>query len=291
VKVLCYGLICIDLTVKLSRFPEWGGCGAIEEISRTPGGGACNVAVSLRRMGIDVILAGNPIGCDDEGVWLVDRLRSEGIRDEALVQRGLRTPFALVLVGGEGEPTYLGTLRGRDRDLQGEPLDQAWYGGVDAVVLDERLPEASLMVANTAQGTGTYVVSMVESPQDPRIPLSDLVILSASGYEDGQVRSTLDELARCGPDAVVISRGPKGMLVRTEEGHIIAQCAEPCPVVDATGAGDALSATIVYGLLNRWPWVRRLDKASQVAARVCSALGAQNGIPAAEEMRRLLGAD
>ncbi|MCF4993695.1 carbohydrate kinase, partial [Pseudomonas gessardii] len=82
------------------------------------GGSPFNVAVGLRRLGIEVgLLAG--LSSDYLGQRLRQVLRDEGVRDDYLVEFAAPTTLAMVALGANGSPHY--SFRGEgcaDRQLQ-----------------------------------------------------------------------------------------------------------------------------------------------------------------------------
>lgn len=78
---------------------------------------------------------------------------------------------------------------------------------------------------------------------------------------------------------VVLTRGPQTSLIY-QDGHWSEQGAEPVQVVDTVGAGDAFTAALTMGLLNRMDLDEVHAFAAQVARFVCSHAGATPALPA-----------
>jgi tagatose 6-phosphate kinase len=103
--------------------------------------------------------------------------------------------------------------------------------------------------------------------------------VSASGTVDrAAVREAATQLRAAGAEAVVASLGPAGLLAVTAEGSWHAW---PSAVAagNATGAGDAVAAALVHGLVTRRPWDERLRHAVALGAAAVAA-------PVAGEFRR-----
>jgi len=60
-------------------------------------------------------------------------------------------------------------------------------------------------------------------------------------------------------------------------------------VVDGSGAGDALTAGLIVGVLEGWPLERSLRFASAVGALACTALGCTDGIPDRQRVAEIAG--
>src|SRR3989338_4129977 len=73
------------------------------EVIEAPGGGACNTAVGLRRLGCDAAFAGI-LGSDQWGERLLGRLHKEGVStNSATIVQGETSGFSLILSVSTGE--------------------------------------------------------------------------------------------------------------------------------------------------------------------------------------------
>jgi pseudouridine kinase len=133
------------------------------------------------------------------------------------------------------------------------------------LVLDANLSVRSLSAALTIAkraGVPTALDPVSVRLAERALPrLCDYTIITPNAQEaevlcHGQSVRTVEEAARaaqylrsCGVKIVVITLGPEGLFYAAEQGsgHIPAIHVD---VVDATGAGDALTAGVVYGLVN-----------------------------------------
>ncbi len=80
---------------------------------------------------------------------------------------------------------------------------------------------------------------------------------------------------------VALTRGPQGTVLLTPQGIIDAPPASypAAPDADAVGAGDACSAALLVGMVQRWPWEKTLHLANQAGAFVASQPGATPKLP------------
>ena len=88
------------------------------------GGSPFNVAVGLRRLGIEAALFGG-VSTDFLGQRLLQVLRNEGVNPQFLVEFAAPTTLAMVAVGADGSPQY--SFRGEgcaDRLPRDEPQEQ-----------------------------------------------------------------------------------------------------------------------------------------------------------------------
>jgi fructokinase len=77
-----------------------------------------------------------------------------------------------------------------------------------------------------------------------------------------------------------LTRGPLGSALVTPS-EVCESAAPPTVVRDTVGAGDAFTAALLVGLLERRSLAEVSERANAVAAYVCSQPGATPPIPAA----------
>ena len=88
---------------------------------------------------------------------------------------------------------------------------------------------------------------------------------------------------------VVITRGPRGGRVTSEEGRFDFP-AFRVPTVDSTGAGDAFVAGMLYGILRDLPLRETIRLAAACGALVTLKRGAIPALPTRAAVRKMLSA-
>lgn len=86
-------------------------------------------------------------------------------------------------------------------------------------------------------------------------------------------------LERFALQAAALTRGSRGARIVSAAGEVADCPGENVKVVDSVGAGDAFSAALVTGLLNRRPLEVILASATQLAGYVCTQAGATPKLP------------
>jgi tagatose 6-phosphate kinase len=256
-----------------------------------PGGKGLNVARTLHALGVDVLVLGLAGGVTGDGV--------------AAALGELGVPAALTPVAGETRRTFT-VVDGRGpvalfneagpqvsaaewatfRDRYREAL-----AGACAVALSGSLPPglpadayATLIAAAAAAGVPTVLDTHGEAltravaarPTIVKPNLDELQALSAGrlstprGPDLAAVTVAAARLREAGAGAVVASLGPEGLLADTADGRWVAQ---PAAVVtgNPTGAGDAVAAALVHGLVLGRPWDERLRHAAALGAACVAA--------------------
>jgi len=86
-------------------------------------------------------------------------------------------------------------------------------------------------------------------------------------------------------EALVVTRGAEGAVLRTREGQENISPAEPDDVQDPTGCGDAFRAGLIYGLLNNLDLVTACRIGAVMGAIKVARQGPQNHKPTIEDIQ------
>jgi 1-phosphofructokinase family hexose kinase len=271
---------------------DWAGVNRPAEIRVRAGGKGLNVARILHAIGAEVQVMGFAGGSTGEQV------RS------ALRELGVATSFTGI--GGETRRTFavVDTVRG-DTALFNEPGPQVGQheyasfcgryekalAGCSAVVLSGSLPQclppdtyAELGVMAAAAGVPVVLDAHGEAllrgvaarPAIVKPNLAELEALAgrslstARGADTDAVALAARELRAAGPQAVVVTLGAEGLWAVTDDGN---WRAAPSAEVrgNPTGAGDAVAAGLVHGLVLERPWDERLRHAVALGAASVAA--------------------
>jgi pseudouridine kinase len=237
------------------------------EVIRTPGGCARNIAENLARLGVETTLI-TAVGDDADGRELVRQAAESGINaDHILVSPGSRTGSYVAILQPDGSlavgvadivvntaitPQYLAARK---------PIFQ----GADMIAIDASLPVDTLTFLFRL--AARYKVPVCADPTSlalaPRLRpfLNQLTLVTPNAAEAEALCGCSPIIpgeealsaARCvvgsGAGIAIITMAEEGLTYATTEtgGRIPAIRTE---VVDYTGAGDALTAAVIFGLLN-----------------------------------------
>jgi sugar/nucleoside kinase (ribokinase family) len=254
--VFCYGELGIDNLIRVPHLPS-------PEVAAFPasetyqiGGAAANTAVWLSRWGVRVKLAGNQVGEDEFGGLLLDRLSGWPTLDLRFVEQksSIVTPFCRVLVTPDGERTFLVYWYPQTPKSPLKPgmLDSCGYLSLDLYGGEERLQAArTARVCNVRT-----VVGDVVWPDHPVLPLTDIATNSAAFIRQAFPGADLQQHARSlqaiSRGMVVTTDGPGPIHVIDPDGSEFSVRPPQVRAVDATGAGDAFRAGLIFGLLCGW---------------------------------------
>jgi sugar/nucleoside kinase (ribokinase family) len=302
--IVCLGILVADVVGRpLRAVPAPGRLVLVDEMSLHTGGCAVNAATALARLGLPVEVIGK-VGTDPFGDFVVDALQKRGIG-----ARGVRrdaqagTSVTMVLVDPDGERRfvhYIGAnacLTLADVDLEIVEAASIFYVGGSLVLpgIDGE-PTAELLRRARAAGAVTLLDTVWDDTGrwmqllEPCLPHIDYFIPSLPEAQAITGLQDPDEVARAlldrGSRTVALKMGAEGSLVVTGQapgGKRVRLPAFDVPVVDATGAGDALAAGFIAGLWYGWPLEKTTALANAVGALCVTGVGASGGVRSLEE--------
>lgn len=248
------------------------------------GGVARNVAENLAHLGQAVAFI-TALGEDEVGDELLEELNESGIDTSAIVRTNeYATGSYLAVINDKGEMQFgLDDMRATSvltpsyLRKQGELFKQASLLFLDANIPDKTMRTAISMAssANIPICADPTSVSLAER----LLPYLDQLYLITPNNVEASIlcdpplevknRKQAMNAAKClvggGVGIAIVTMAELGLCYATSEtfGHIPAIRTE---IVDPTGAGDALSATIIFALLNGIP----IDEAVRLAVSAAS---------------------
>ena len=247
-------------------------------IHRRRGGSASNVAAAAASQGVPVRFIGR-VGSDAVGMTLVDGLRSAGV--DARVQVGGRTGTIVVLVDSTGERTMLPD-RGASVDLdtisQDDLADVSWL----------HVPAYSLIGGSLAATTRDAISLVRDSGGAISVDASSVALIDALGIDAfGDLLERIhpdvlfcnsDEAERlrvgpargvAGSEVTVVKAGPEPVVLYSAGREIATiPAADPGPVRDTTGAGDAFAAGFIASRMRGEALVSAAASGHRLAAEI-----------------------
>jgi ribokinase len=254
--VLCYGELGVDNLIRVPHLPSPELAAFPSSESYHVGGAAANTAVWLGHWGVPVRLAGNHIGRDEYGARLVAWLSEQSALSREYVAQceDVVTPFCRVMVTPDGERTFLVYWYPRTPKT---PLSLEMLRGCAFLALDLYGGGERVEAARIARAAGVRtVVGDVIWPEHEALPLTDIATNSAAYirqiFPGTEVRSHARALQRVSRGIVITTDGPRPIHVIDSDDSEFVVHPPQVEALDATGAGDALRAGLIYGLLRGW---------------------------------------
>ncbi len=267
--LLTIGAASID-TKGRAQGPIRAGTSTPGTIRVSVGGVGRNIAENLARLGERVVLL-SAVGNDGSGRRILNQARECGLDvSQVLVADDHHTAAYLAVLDETGNPL----MSIDDMSINRELLTPAWFYRRRALFRDARMVilDANLSVASLRtvfKLARRYRVPVCADPTTttlaPRLcpHLPDLTLITPNAAEaealcgipvtdrESALRAAR-KLVSQGVQISIVTLGATGLAYATpqESGHIPAI---ECEIVDLTGAGDALTAAVVFGLLNDLP--------------------------------------
>ncbi|MFQ6066555.1 MAG: carbohydrate kinase family protein [bacterium] len=293
--VICLGQITADVVVNWTReIPDRGKSKFVKRIQLNNGGCACNTAIDLAKIGINVGIIGK-VGDDGFGDFLISLMKSEGVKTEGVKRSPeVNTSSTVVLVDPDGERSFLhysganAKLRIEDIDfeiikrakilhlapigllpsLDGKPAAEILRKGKKIGLL------TSLDIAWDAKGKWLSLVK-------PSLKYVDIFLPNFEEAEMISGKETSKDIANFflgyGIKIVGLKMGEKGCYLKTKETELKIP-AFPAKAADTTGAGDGFVAGFLTGIVKGWDLKKNGIFANAVGACIVGKIGASTGV-------------
>ena len=266
--VLVIGSAGIDVKGKPLREPLPGTSNP-GHIRLSVGGGARNIAENLARLGVNTILLA-AVGGDSYGHLVLERSALGGVDvSHVLVDDKSPSAFYLAVLNVDGSLSLsiddMRIISRLDRDFLYSK--RSLFRKAQMVAVDANLSSSALSaVFHLSRQYGVPVcanpVSVALAAKLKR-RLKDCAVITPNCAEAqiltgmsinsvAEATEAAHRLVAAGVGLAIIAMGADGVVfaTSTDSGHVPAAAVD---VVDSTGAGDSLTATVVYGLINGFP--------------------------------------
>ncbi|QUE91673.1 carbohydrate kinase [Pseudomonas fluorescens] len=300
-------LVCGEALFDFFSEDDASGLASKVNFKAIAGGSPFNVAVGLRRLGVDSALFGG-LSTDYLGRRLQRVLQDEGVRPDYLVDFAAPTTLAMVAVGANGSPHY--SFRGEgcaDRQLNlahlpvlGPEVRGLHIGSFSLVVQ----PIGDTLLTLVQRESGKRLISLdpnVRLNPEPNIdlwreriatlvPLADLIKVSDEDlsllYPEQDPQRVIEGWLEHRCQIVFLTRGGDGASVFSRQHGNWSVPAASVKIADTVGAGDTFQAALITWLtehgLDSVEGVQQLAReqidamlrfAVQAAALTCSKTG------------------
>ena len=253
-------------------------------------GGAANVAMNLASLGAEVFLVA-AVAWDESAEAMQDILDRAGVSLTGAVidRKGAASSVKCRYVAMGQQMLRVDHGGTRPTDAECSDIDREAreaMSGASAVVLSDYaggvLQRPAVIIAE-ARRLGVPVYVDPKGPDWDRycgatlIKPNEAELRAVVGDWGGDVRDMLTR-ARGLIDLLqvqhlLVTQGQCGMTLISSDGSFIQQDARSGPVVDVTGAGDTVIATVAYMRAQDWGWPGTLNLAAKGAAAVCARHG------------------
>ncbi len=263
--------------------------------TRTPGGAPANCAVYAAGLDVRAALVSR-VGDDPLGRKLVGVLRGYGVDVAQVRTDGVHpTGSVTVTTDATGRPQYHIDPDSAWDFIEYSTALHTLAGEADAVcfgTLSQRSSRsrASIrrLVGDSSPGALRMCDVNLRQPYVTRkivhesLEMATMVKLNETELEEIRAWESLDAMeahaleslrARYDLDLVALTRGDRGSRLVTRDDHVEHEGVS-VEVVDTVGAGDAFTAALIVGWLQKLPLLALSEFANQVASAVCEHQGA-----------------
>lgn len=227
-------------------------------VRTSPGGVGRNIAENLARLGANVRLV-TSFGDDAEGQALAADCEQWGI-DTSFSMRAEGIPGSRYLAVLDAS----GDLAAAVNDMRAlamltpDRLDPAAFAGADSVVLDTNLPPSTIARVAELAGSAPLVLDPVSTAKAlaARPIIGRLAALKPNLREAEELsraagaQGAAERLVGMGVERVFVTMGSDGVWCASAD-ESFALPAAPTQVANATGAGDAFTAGVAWGIACR----------------------------------------
>ncbi|WP_051201789.1 PfkB family carbohydrate kinase [Ferrimonas senticii] len=283
------GAAVIDVVVSTPRLPSSGDDIAVEEKGIHVGGCALNVAIALKRLGIDSVNA-LPLG---NGRW-ADLVRSDlasrGISTALPVDPTMDNGWCMALVEPCGERTFISVTGVEDNWSQqtlaslGQLIGYIYVSGYQLAGRSgellltwlEQQTDATVMV-----DFGPRLLDISDAYMTRLMALNPIVTVNrdeatALGMDGSVAAFALSWVEKHGGQLIVrLDKDGAYVLCRDNNGNLWGEIVEPfdATVVDTIGAGDSHAGATLAGLASGWSLAESALLGNAVASYVVSQQG------------------
>lgn len=296
-EVFAVGNLNIDLIGRMEKLPAPDEKILIEEFARCPGGGAANFAVASSKLGLGSGFIGH-VGCDDFGDEILEDLERRGVDTTHVTKVDAPTGIALVL-STLGSERFLIEYRGANSFLRPEDLEDEYLEGGKLIHASSVTPEMALVVGSKARELGLKASLDIgaELTKVNRAKLFDILeyfdicFMNEETFqnifsEKATERNILESFPE-GLETFVITLGAEGAIA-TDGEKAVSSSTYGVEVRDTTGAGDAFAAAFDKLSLEGVSLKESIDFATAEAAIKVQHVGAREGLPTMEELKKFV---
>ncbi len=252
-------------------------------IHRSVSGVARNIAENLARLDIETVLL-CAVADDDIGQHVITHSSLAGIDCSHILRvSDARTATAVLLYQSEEDYTRVDDLGIADALDSDYLLEHEWlFENAALIVIDATLSEEAL--ATLFELAARYHVRVCADPTSPRLAsrlrnyISSLYLIVPNASETAALCDmdepateresaigTARQLVGMGADIAVVTLGERGLAYADSSGGGYLRAIQT-EVVDASGAGDAFSGAVIFGILNDVP----IDEAMRLGVAAAS---------------------
>ncbi len=306
-EVLAIGRLGVDV------YPLQIGVGLedVTSFGKYLGGSAANVSVAAARYGHDVALVSR-VGDDPFGRYLLAELTRLGVDNRYVAtDHTYKTPvtFCEIFPPDDFPLYFYREPKAPDLEISVDQLDPAAVrdAGIlwsTVTGLSQEPSRGTQFAALETRGRARHTILDLDyrpmfwaAPQDATAQITralDHVTVAVGNREECEVavgetepERAADALLERGVELAIVKQGPRGVLAKTADEHIVVP-PHFVDVVNGLAAGDAFGGALCHGLLQGWGLERILRFANVAGALVATRIECSTAMPSEAEVDEIL---
>ncbi|MCB1529950.1 MAG: ribokinase [Rhodospirillales bacterium] len=302
--IVVFGSINMDLNIGVGKFPQPGETVLSLDYKTTPGGKGGNQALAAARTGEKTALVGR-VGDDGMGLRILNNLRRNEVMTSGVsTSEILPTGLAFVMRDRNGENEIV-VASGANAEVSAEQVPDEILKAGNVVLMQMEIPVAeNIALMERAKEFGaTVILNVAPALKLPKSALSYVDYLIVNQIEARQMAESYgfnldsdkdadriaETLAKFGKLTCILTRGPRGTIVVTQDGRAwLVPALELEKVVDTTGAGDCFCGTLAAMIYKGTSLLEGIKRANVAAGLSCLKVGIQEAYPYSAEIDEYL---
>ncbi|WP_312222189.1 ribokinase [Rhizobium rhizoryzae] len=294
--ITVFGSINMDLIATTTRLPKPGETVAGQSFTTAAGGKGANQALTARRAGSTVRMAG-AVGADGFAEPALALLKDAGVLLDTVRPVSEPTGTAIILVGGDGE-NMIAVVPGANGAVSAKDAEKSigLMSGRDILMMQMEVPADAIETAyRLAKAQGATTIFNTAPLTDDAIRLAGLadivvsnetefeLLIGRSGLSADERVSAMRQMAERSEQTLVVTLGADGV-VAIHQGEILQASGLKITPVDTVGAGDTFCGYLAASLDQGLDFASALRRAAVAGSLACLKAGAQPSIPSSDDV-------
>jgi len=266
---------------------SYGSKAELPNILFTTGGAGTNAAVAFARAGFKTACLSR-VGSDPGGSAILSELDKEGVSSKYFqIDKKNFTAYSIIFLTKEGERTIL-SYKGAgehlsEKEIPWEEIKKTKWFYLDSLGGNKELLRQLLEFAKSnnikiASNPGSRELKILKENKDwlknyDIFTLNQEEASDLTGVDYQNEKEIFSELENLLPGIIVMTKGPKGVVVSDGKSRFAAGIFKEEKLVDRTGAGDAFASAFVSGFIQE-----AIKWGSANGTSVVERVGAKEGI-------------
>lgn len=286
-NIVVIGSCNIDITVLAPKRPAAGETILGTGLNISPGGKGANQAVAAAKLGAQVTMVGC-IGNDAYGQMIKDNLQHYKINTDYLITLDNENSGTAHITLAEGDNSII-VLSGANASVSKEVIDQAWDAikKADLVMVQNEIPLPTIgYITEKCAKNGIKVLLNPAPAADLEAQwLTDATYITPNEHELASLypANNTDDIILANEGKIIVTLGSEGVAY-AQDGELRRMRSFKVTPVDTTGAGDTLNGAFATAIVNNKSIEEAVHYGNAAAALSILKLGAQEGMPTAEEV-------